>query len=407
MRILIYGLNFAPELTGIGKYTGELAEYLVEQGHFVRVVTAPPYYPQWRISQGYSSFYYQHETYNEIDVYRCPIWVPQDQTVLNRIFHLISFALSSAPVAVSQIVWKPDVVLTVVPALFSAPVGLLTARIAGAKSWLHIQDFEIDAALGLGMLSTGKLFHKWLRLLETWLYRRFDCVSTISTRMIEHLWEKGVSKGKTSLLPNWIDCQSIFPLSGSNSYREVMDFADDEIVVQYAGNMGAKHGLELLIESSRFLQEETHIQFVLCGDGAVREELQEQAKGMPNVHFMPLQPQERLNELLNFADIHVLPQRTDAADLVMPSKLAGMMASGKPVIATANSGTQVARVVDGAGLVVSPENSEALTKAIKLLADDLDLREKLGTKGRAYAVQHWGKEKVLADFYTQLEQLIV
>jgi colanic acid biosynthesis glycosyl transferase WcaI len=407
MRILIYGLNFTPELTGIGKYTGELAEYLVKQRHCIRVVTSPPYYPQWRISQRYSSYYYHHEKYNDIDVYRCPLWVPRVQTGLNRILHLISFAISSIPVALYNVTWKPDVVLTIAPALFSAPVGLLTARIAGAKSWLHIQDFEIDAALGLGMLSAGTFLHKFIQALETWLYCRFDRVSTISPRMMERLWEKGVSKRKSYLFPNWIDAQSIYPLSKPGAYRKELGFVNSEVVVQYAGNMGAKHGLDVLIEAARCLQEVAHIKLVLCGDGTAREDLQERAKGMSNVHFMPLQPRERLNELLNFADIHVLPQRADAADLVMPSKLTGMMASGKSVVATAAPGTQVAKAVNGAGLVVPPEDPAALAKAIKQLAGDPGLREKLGAKGRAYAVQHWGKEKVLADFQAQLDHLIV
>ncbi len=111
MRILIYGINYAPELTGIGKYTGEMAEWLAKQGHEVRMVTAPPYYPAWRVADGYSRWKYTHERLDGVVVWRCPLYVPANPSGLKRLSHLASFALSSLPVMIRQIFWKPDVVL--------------------------------------------------------------------------------------------------------------------------------------------------------------------------------------------------------------------------------------------------------------------------------------------------------
>ena len=121
MKILIYGINYAPEPTGIGKYTGEMAEWLAGRGHEVTVVTAPPYYPAWKVAPGYSSFLYRREIRNGVRVVRCPLWVPRRPTAVKRLLHLLSFALSGAPVVWAHAFWKPDVVFAVAPALFCAP----------------------------------------------------------------------------------------------------------------------------------------------------------------------------------------------------------------------------------------------------------------------------------------------
>jgi len=152
VKILIYGVNYAPELTGIGKYTGEMAKWLVEQGHDVRVVTAPPYYPEWQIEKGYSGMRYSKENMHGVDIWHCPLYVPKKPSGLKRMIHLVSFACTSLPVMVRQMFWKPDIMWVVEPPLFCAPTAWAVARLSGGKSWLHVQDFEVDAAFDLGIL---------------------------------------------------------------------------------------------------------------------------------------------------------------------------------------------------------------------------------------------------------------
>ena len=149
-----------------------------------------------------------------------------------------------------------------------------------------------------------------------------------------------------------------------------LNLAKNQLVVLYSGNMGRKQGIEILVDVARRLENAPHIQLVLCGDGAARPDLEQRAAGLRNVHFLPLQPLNRLNELLNLGDIHVLPQRADTADLVMPSKLTGMLASGRPVIATAAPGTELASVVGRVGVVVPPGDPDCLAESIKDLAAD-------------------------------------
>ena len=407
MRILIVGLNFYPELTGVGKYTAEMAVYLRQVGHQVRVVTAPPYYPYWRVQPGYKGWHYSYEEWQGNVVYRAPLWVPHNPTGLKRLLHLLSFAISIVPLLLWQIFWRPDLVMCIAPALFYAPLAWLTARLCGAKSWLHIQDFELDAATHLGMLSSEHFLTKWAARCECWLLTHFDRVSTISNRMLARLKEKGVGSDRAYLFPNWIDTNSIIPLTDShNSLRKVLGIPDDKIVLLYSGNMGHKQGLEYIIEVARGLQAHFDILFVLCGDGATREMLEKSACGLPNVQFLGLQPLEKLNQLLNTADIHLLPQRVNAADLVMPSKLLGMMASGKAILAATSSDTELGNIVSQIGITVPPNDGLALSKAILELARSPELRSRLGEKGREYVCGHWSEDQVLAHFQAQLGNLV-
>jgi colanic acid biosynthesis glycosyl transferase WcaI len=402
MHILIYGINFFPELTGIGKYSAEFASFLVTQGVEVRVITAPPYYPEWQIHTGYTSWRYQKQTWGGMHIIRCPLWVPRKKGGLQRILHLLSFALSSFPAALSQLAWKPDLVFAVAPALTSAPFAWLLGRLVGARTWLHLQDLEVDAAMGLGIVRKGMLA-RLVYELERWILQRFDHLSTISNAMAQRVQAKGILPGNISLFPNWVDCDQIYPLPSSHIRKE-LGISEQACVVLYAGNMGEKQGLEVLLQAAYHLAEHAEIQFVFCGDGAQREVLQAQAQAqaVSNVKFLPLQPLDQLNELLNLADIHVLPQRKGAAGVVMPSKLTGMLASGKAVIVTAEEDTELGALVKQVGVLVPPEDPHALAEAIGRLSNDPATRELLGEKGRQFALTNLSAQYILNNVFEKM-----
>lgn len=406
MRILVYGINHAPELTGIGKYTGEMVEWLAAHGHEVRVVTSPPYYPAWKVDENYSSSRYTVEQLAGAKVYRCPLWVPQKPGGLSRVAHLLSFALSSLPVMLGQIVWRPKVVFTVEPAFFCAPATILVSKMTGAAAWLHVQDFEVDAAFDLGILPSRGFIHWFALAFERFFTCRFDRVSSISPNMLRRSLAKGVPEKHALLVPNWVDIESITPMAqGASPFRAELGFTDEDVVLLYSGNMGMKQGLEILPPMARHFALDRHVKFLFCGDGAFRPQLEDMVRGLDNITLLPLQPVERLNDLLNAADIHLLPQQSDAADLVMPSKLTGMLASGRPVIANAAQGTQVAHVVEGCGIAVPTDDMEAIYSAVRKLVDDAHLRCTLGKAARAFAVEHMGREQVLSRFVAQMEDV--
>ena len=409
MKILLYSMNFTPELVGIGKYSGEMAQWLHAKGHDVRVIASPPFFPHWAPFEGHSAWAYRKTVCDGITVWRAPTWVPARPRALARMAHLFSFMLSSMPLLFAQIRWRPDLVFVVEPPLFCAPTVLFFTRMLGIKSWLHIQDYEVDAAFGLGLVR-GARVRRFALSVERWLLSRFSRVSTISAAMLDRAKDKGIDETRLVLLPNWVDVRSIYPHPAGasdtgepvNAYRTMLGIPADAVVVLYAGSLGTKQGIELLADAARQLSTAGHIHFVLCGNGPSREALKTACANLERVHFLDLQPAERLNELLGMADIHVLPQRADAADLVMPSKLGGMLASGKAVIVTAHEGTELSNVVAGRGLVVAPGDPDALSDAIARLAASRPQREAMGAAGRSFAETELDRNAILLRLEKEL-----
>ena len=411
MRILIHGINFAPELVGNGKYTGEMADWLARRGHEVRVVTAPPFNPAGQVSDSYSRWRYRREVFpisggaGSLTAFRCPLWVSRNPSALSRVLHLASFALSSLPVMLAQVFWRPSLVIVIEPTAFCVPATRITARLAGARSWRHIQDFEVDAGFAVGMLKSRAL-HTLVAGWDKSSMNGFDRISTITPKMLDRLGEKGFPSTRSILFPNWVDTTHIFPTGVPSPLREELGIPRDAIVALYSGTMGRKQGLEILAEAADHLTKNEKIQFVFCGDGSYREALATQSAQLTNVRWLPLQPIERLNELLNLADIHLLPQCAQVADLLMPSKLTGILASGRPVVTTAAAGTQLAIAVQGCGVRVPAHDSTAFAEAIARLADDSALRTRFGLNARQRAEMTLDKEKILLTFEQECLRLV-
>ena len=405
-------MNFTPELAGIGKYSGEMADWLAARGHEVRVIAAPPSFPHWAVFEGHSAWAYRKTERNGVTVWRAPTWVPSRPRALARMAHLFSFMLSSMPLLLAQARWRPDLVFVVEPPLFCAPAVLFFSKMLGIKSWLHIQDYEVDAAFGLGLVR-GAGVRRFALSLERWLLGGFSRVSTISAAMVDKARGKGIGEGQLVLFPNWVDVSAIRPASAAPEamqiapgagagFRTQLGIPADAVVVLYAGSLGTKQGIELLADAARLLTYARDIHFVICGNGPSRGALMSACIRLGNVHFLDLQPAERLNELLGMADIHVLPQRADAADLVMPSKLAGMLASGRAVIVTAHPGTELSNVMSGRGLVVPPGDAAVLADAIEQLALSPLVRQALGAAGRAFAQAELDQNAILSRFEQEL-----
>lgn len=406
-RILMVMLNYAPDLVGCAKYNCELAEDLAARGHQVEVVTAPPYYPAWRIGEGYSGARWSREQRQGVLVHRTPLYVPPKPSGVRRVAHLASFGAAALPTAVAVARrLRPDLVFAVVPTLAAAGAALAAARVSGAASWLHIQDFEVEAAFDLGLLSDRRARAAALGF-EARLLQAFDRVSTISPAMVTRLAAKGVAEDRRLEFRNWVDVDAIPVFASANtSYRRELEIAPDQIVALYSGNMAAKQGLEALGEVAvRLAQARAPVTLMLCGDGPARAALESASSGLPSVRFLPLQPLERLGELLATADIHLLPQRPEAADLVLPSKLTGMLASGRPVVAMAQPASGLAEEVEGCGLAVAA-TGQAMTEAVLALAADPDARRRLGVAARLRAEERWKKSAIIGEFETGVEEAL-
>jgi len=362
--VLIYGMNYAPEMAGVGKYTGEIGDFLAGEGVDVTVVTTPPHYPGWKFQTGYRNRY-ATSVQNGAKVIRVPLILREKMGGIWRLAAPLSFAISSAPIVIWQILrYRPDAVFCVEPTLFGAPAAGLAARIVGARTLLHVQDLEVDAAFAVGHLGSKRWLKKLGFLFERTALKCFDSVITISNRMAEHLALKGVAEDRISIVRNWVDTSHIFPLERQSAYRGELGFSADDFIVLYSGNIGAKQGLNVLLDAAESLKDHPHIRFVVAGEGPVKKDLQRLYGNLKNVRFLEFQPYARLNEFLNLADMHVLPQESGAADLVLPSKLGGMLASGKRILVTAEAATELAQFVGSAAGVVRPGDPTLLTSSI-------------------------------------------
>lgn len=438
MRILIYGINYSPEWIGIGKFTADFALWLQQHGHEVKVITALPYYPDWKIQAGYSTWRYTKEKNGDIQIYRCPLYVPKHPHTLTRILHLLSFSISSFPILFWQSYqWRPHLIFTIAPSIFCAPSARLISWLYNTVAWLHIQDFELDAAREMGLLQLSFLNQCGFNL-QNWLLRKFHIISSISYKMLDKIEQKGIAKSRIVYFPNWTDGSHIFIGASNNSLRHELQIRDDQPVVLYSGNMGEKQGLEIILSAAQILQHE-RLLFLLCGQGATEQRLKSQAKNFTNIRFIELQPPDRFNELLNLAWIHLLTQRAEVADWVMPSKLLDILSCGGLVIATAYPHTELGQVVQSSGGILCPPGSAtklselilqqlAIDYAIQpqqpsaysahpivathfsspLVTDNIaenPIRQQRQLASREYVLQNFGREVVLGKILQHIESL--
>jgi colanic acid biosynthesis glycosyl transferase WcaI len=405
MRVAIVSINYAPERTGIGVYTTGMAEFLAARGGSVTVHTGFPYYPEWTKRATDRRRLFRRERAAGVELRRCYLYVPHRPNAARRIVHELSFALSSAlsylcaPRAEHTIIVSPPLALGVT-------IGLL-AKLKRSRVLFHVQDLQPDAAIELGMLRPGTLTALLLRL-ERACYAIADRVSTISPGMMTRIESKGIERSKLFLLRNWANDDVVAPLDRDTALRREWGLTPEHFVALYSGNLGQKQGLESLLLAAGRLASEPRVRVVIVGDGVERAALERKAAGLGlnNVLFRPLQPVERLAELLATADVCVMPQKKGIGDIVLPSKLANILAAARPVIAAASQGSdlEAAITAGGFGFVVPPEDATALAQSIIALESDPPLLAEQGRRARKYAVSYLQRDAVLVALELALGQ---
>ncbi|HDK8823218.1 TPA: glycosyltransferase WbuB, partial [Escherichia coli] len=391
--------------TGIGKYSGEMATWFSDNSNDVKVITAPPYYPEWKIHKGFSSWKYT-VTNDKFDIVRCPIFVPKKINTFNRLLHLLSFSFSSLIPLINQRKWKPDYIICVVPTLFCVPGAILLRKLSGAKIILHVQDYEVDAMVGLG-LSKSPLLASLARKFETWCLTSVDKVSTISKSMMRKAVEKKVQPENIIFFPNWSEVSRFtnIQLEDVINLKERLDLPKYDKLILYSGNIGEKQGLEIIVDVAKRFQEKSYL-FLFVGQGGGRQRLEAivSENKLCNVLFRPLQPYDDLPALLKLADCHLVIQKRGAADAVLPSKLTNILAVGGNSIITAETDTELGQLCNdypGIAICVEPESQVAIYDGIvKCLALPSENRI-----AKQYAAENLDIDCVLPKFIDVLHRV--
>jgi colanic acid biosynthesis glycosyl transferase WcaI len=403
-RLLLIGGNFSPEPTGIGKYNGEMMTWLAKSGYDCTVITSYPYYPQWKVQDPYKSgkSWYKKEFLNigaenggKLKVYRCPQYVPEQPSGKKRMMLDFSFAVSAFFKLMQLLPGKKyDVVISVVPAFHLGLLGVLYKKLRRAKFHYHIQDLQIEAARDLQMIKSQKVI-KTLLGVEKYILKQADYVSSISDGMINRIAEK--AEREVVYFPNWADIDLFHPIEDKAELKTSYGFLPVDKLVLYSGAIGEKQGLESILHTAAELKD---VKFLICGSGPYKERLQQIAEqlGVKNVFFLPLQPFEGFNRFLNMADVHLVIQKANASDLVMPSKLTTILAVGGLALITANEGSGLHTLVKkyDMGVLVDAENQEALTQGVRYALQSGS--EPIKQNARAYAEEHLSIRRVMARY---------
>lgn len=403
--VLIIGINFFPEPTGIGKYTGEFAFHLQQKGFQVKVITAFPYYPHWKVFAGYKNLFFKTEDINGVSVTRCPLYVPSSLNGMKRILQDFTFFSTAFFYLLGQIVTgkKYSLVFVPSPSFMSGFLGVFYRFFySKAKFVYHIQDLQVDAAEELGMIKSQTLL-VFLKKLEGFILSRASYVTTISVGMLRKILQKPYPVKKHGIFPNWVDFGQIFPKEPELARLEGLGFPLDKRIVFYSGAVGEKQGLEMVLEAAaNAMVALPDLAFVIAGSGPYVKTLAQMAdeKRISNIYFIPLQPSVIFNELLNHAFIHLVIQKDKAGDLLLPSKLTNILAVGGLCIVTASPGTSLSEIVAGnqIGIVIPPENSQAFWLAIQDIATNDSKCDNIKKAAAVFAKSNLQKDAVIDAF---------
>lgn len=402
MRILIYSYNYHPEPIGIAPLMTELAEGLAKNGHELRVLTAMPWYPESKIYPQYRGKIYSQEEKNGVKIYRSYVWASQKRSFINRAMFELSFAFLSIWQGLKF--WRPDVILLTIPGLPVIVPAYLLSKIYGCPLIVNLQDILPDAAVHVGLLTNKKLI-KIFSLLEKFAYQKANKIAVIADGFTKNLAQKNVDINKIVKIPNWVDVDFIKPVSKENSYFIKENNLQGKFVVIYSGNIALTQPIEILIEAAQKLKHLDNLMVVIVGkeEALARLENYRQQLGCENVLLKPFQPREKLPEMLGAVEIGMVTQKSNVIDFNLPSKIPVLLASGCVIIGSVpESGTAASAIREsGGGVVIPPEDAQALAKQIESFYHNPELVAQMSKAGRKYAETYYSFQGAIA-LYEQL-----
>ena len=402
MRVVVVGINYPPEPSGIAPQTAALCRHLATCGDDVYVVTAKPHYPAWRVLPGHEQSGFLRQTLDRVRVIRVPSYIPvHPGSLIRRLLYDGSFALIAGLAALQ--LPRADVYLYVGAQPAVAAATALVARIQRRPWVAKVADLAVNAGAAVGIIRHPVLV-RLLQAVEYAAYRRADAVVVLSEGFAEELTRHGLRGRKLHVVPDSEDLDSFRPASTRAETRRRHGLDPDQPLITHIGGIGRKQGLQVAAGAAN--EDLTDACWLLVGDGPERPAIERSAPA-GRMCFLPFLSRPDLADILAASDVALLTQRRRVIDAVVPSKLVTYMAAGLPVVASVHTESEAARLIRRAqcGVVVEPEAPALLRDALAELLADPDRRRHLGSAGRAFAESKFDRSRVVARQASILQSL--
>ena len=378
-RLLFVNQYYWPDHASTAQHLTDLTESLAEQGHECHVLCA-----QGRYQPG-APRPPKYEVHNGVHVHRVPATSLGRKSDLTRYADYLSYYARAFWTALTLPRFDAVVTLTTPPII--GLVGTVLRRIKGTRHIYWSMDLHPDASLALGHLSARNPLVAGLAWLSDLVYRQADQVVVLGAYMADRISAKRVRRDRLVSIPVWSRRDEIYPLPrAGHPLRAELGLAD-KFVAMYSGNLGLAHTFDEFLEAARRLRDRPEIVFLFVGAGPRLAEVRavKEAEGLDNVRFLDYFPREQLHASLSVADVHLISMRREMTGIVVPGKLYGAMASGRPTLFVGPEHCESADTIRQAdcGLTVRQDDADGVVEAIQRLAADRALAEGLGNRGRA------------------------
>ena len=406
MRLLVLTPHLRPDSAPTGVVVSAIVDGLTGAGHDVHVVTSLPWYREHRVEDRWRGRLVRRGHHGTATVTRLHPFPTDKGNLVARALGFIGLT-GLATVAGLAARGPFDGVIAVSPPLTFGAAGWLLALRHRCPLVFNVQDVFPDVAVEVGAIGSPRAiaFFRWL---ERATYRRADAVTVLSDDLAANVSRKvNVADGTgrrpvVRVVPNFVDTDSIRPADRMTRYR-VEHGLGDRTVVMYAGNLGHSQSLDLVVAAADRHRDRHDLVYVVNGGGVRADDLRAAAAQRKNLVVVDYQPADRVPEVLASADLHLVPLRAGLGESSVPSKTYSVLAAGRPLIASIDEDSEVARVVveAGAGLAVPPDDVEALVEAVEVLVADPERRIRMGEAGRRWA-EVWRSPDQVAVTYAEL-----
>lgn len=392
MRILFLNRSYWPDVEATGQLLTELCSDLAKT-HDVTVIAGQPNFVQGE----WSPRWVEESAHQGVQILRVASRRFRKSSLLSRIIGLSSYLLLAAWTAFT--VRRPDIIVAETDPPVLGALGAVLKVWHRAKFIYYLQDLYPEVALATGKLRPGLL--TWFLMQMTQLgLKRADRIIVLGADMREKVGRRGIPSGKMAIIPNWADTKKLVPVTREESFRKDWGL-EKTFVVMYSGNLGLSQNLEILVDAAAMLEGED-VTLVFVGEGAAKEGLQKRVNqsGLGNVRFLPYQPKDELAKSLSTADVHVITMQQGVAGYLVPSKLYGILAVGKPYIASVEPESEVGRITleNKTGYVIATGSAEALAQQIRYCQKYRQESQEMGERGRELALREFDRSAATGRF---------